>query len=78
MKNMTHDPHAHTIASAIRRARGDCPPPPDRAIHAEIEAISRRLATIEARMTIVTAIVAAIAASTGIPALAQAASAVLK
>jgi len=70
--NMTHDPHAQTIASAIRRARGDCPPPPDRAIHAEIEAISRRLATIEARVSIITGILAAIAASTGIPALAQA------
>jgi len=70
--NMTHDPHAYTIAQAIRRARGDCPPPPDRAIHAEIEAISRRLATIEARVSIITGILAAIAASTGIPALAQA------
>jgi hypothetical protein len=70
--NMTRDPHAHTIASAIRRARGDCPPPPDRAIHAEIEAISRRLATIEARVSIITGILAAIAATTGIPALAQA------
>ena len=73
-----HDPHAQTIAQAIRRARGDCPPPPDRALHAEIEAISRRLATIEARVSIITGILAAIAASTGIPALAQAASAVLK
>ena len=69
---MTRDPHAQTIASAIRRARGDCPPPPDRAIRAEIEAISRRLATIEARVSIITGILAAIAASTGIPALAQA------
>jgi hypothetical protein len=72
---MSHDQHATTIAHAIARARGDAQPDPYRHIHAEIEAISRRLATIEARVTIITAIVAAIAASTSIPALAQAAQA---
>ena len=76
---MTHlDPHAQTIAQAIQRARGHVPPPHDRATRAELEAISRRLAIIEARLTITTAIVAALAASTGIPALAQAASAIIR
>lgn len=72
------DPHAATIAHAIARARGHIQPDPSRHLHAEIEAISRRLATIEARIAIITAALVAIAGSTAAPAIASALSVISK
>lgn len=62
-----NDPNARSIALAIARARGHAPQSPMRALNAEIEALHRRLAVIEARITMLTTLTGALAVASGLP-----------